>query len=108
MKWAEAQWYRQILLDLHRYYQPTYRQNPSARYRNMDEFVKTGASLAVLVMLSDCCYEEMQLEVPASILQFDLAGSMEIGQDNRLIIEGAEVKSSPNGKKTVKMHFYWP
>ena len=51
----------------------------------MDEFVKTGASLAVLVMLSDGCYEEMLRDVPDSILQFDLARSMEISKNNSLI-----------------------
>ena len=102
MKLVEVQWPHKLLIDLHQFYLPTFRQNPSASFRNMEEFMETRTSLAILVILSDECWEEMQAEVPPYILQFDLARSMEITKDNDLIIESGEIKYTANGKQSAK------
>ena len=102
MKLVEVQWPHKLLIDLHQFYLPTFRQNPSASFRNMEESTETRTSLAILVMLSDECREEMQAEVPPYILQLDLASPMEITKDNDLIIESGEIKYTANGKKSAK------
>lgn len=82
---------------------PISRGQPSKLYRNYEEYMKTGASLACLVNLSDAKYEALN-DFPAHILEWDMAGSIEVSVDNELLLEAGEIKSSRGGKSSLDAH----
>ena len=55
--------------------------------------MKEEASLACLVNLSDPLYENFELDFPAHVLEWDIAGSIEVSADNELLLEAREIKS---------------
>ena len=66
--------------------------------------MKEEASLACLVNLSDLLYENFELDFPAHVLEWDIAGSIEVSADNELLLEAGEIKSSQRCKSSFDMH----
>ena len=96
-------WLRNVLKPLTELYMPMFRGQPRKLYRNYEEFMKTGASLACLVNLSDPSYETYN-DFPAHTIEWDMAGSIEISVDYELLLEAGEIKSSRGGKSSLDMH----
>jgi len=71
--------------------QPLYKQLPSSRYRNYDKFVETEALLACLA--NGYFIQGFRSRFPAHVLEWDMAGSMHVSEDNELFLEAREVKS---------------
>ena len=84
-------WLRELFLSLSQMYDPG-----SNKYMNYKHFMTTSASLALLLMLAVPEYEDLEVEVPPTKLEFDMGGSITLRNSN-LLLEGGEVKSSFKG-----------
>jgi hypothetical protein len=62
-------------------------------FYDYENFIKTGASLMVAMIIIDYDYEEAKSELPPHVLEFDLQGTLII-DNNAAVLEGGEVKSS--------------
>lgn len=94
-------WLRDVLRPLHFFFQPLYKGLVSQRYQNFDIFMKEGASLACLVNLSDTMYEDLEVDFPAHVLEWDMAGSVNVSADNELFLKAGEIKSSQQCKSSL-------
>ena len=86
---CDAQWFKKIFLSLAKMFDPD--ENPM--YMDYQHLMTTSASLALVLMLADPGYEARGMEFPPSELEFDIGGSLTLG-DYKLLVEGGEIKSS--------------
>jgi len=95
-----SQWLSEVFLSLARMLKPNQGYLPSEIYMNYEYFMTTPASLTLLLMLADPDYEVHEMEIPPSVLEFNMGGSITLG-DCALCLEGGEIKSTYKGMYSI-------
>lgn len=96
-------WLWDILKLLQNLYQSMNRDLSNKRYRGYEAFMEMGTPHACLVNLSDPVYQNYK-GFPAHIPEYDMAGSIEMSEDDEFLLEAGEIKSSHGCKVSLNTH----